>query len=178
MPRRVCHLHIPPARGYRTETGSADRDARGPPPAGETVASFAWLVRACDPVGHRITHAIEEPAAAMLVPPSFGVHAAWIGPFIKKRGPFSVRRRRRVTRPCHMGFAAIMEFDLRSEPAPGARDQQHQCETAAAAASSIRRPVRNRSKLNGAAIGCGSPRATVEANTCPDPGVALKPPVP
>ncbi len=40
------------------------------------------------------------------------------------------------------------------------------------------RPVRKRSSENGAASGCGSPRANEWANTWPEPGVALKPPVP
>ena len=47
---------------------------------------------------------------------------------------------------------------------------------AAAAASSISRPVRNRSRLKGALILCGSPVASVWAKTWPEPGVALKPP--
>ena len=46
----------------------------------------------------------------------------------------------------------------------------------AAAASSISRPARKRSSPNGAASGCGSPRAIVWANTWPEPGVALNPP--
>ncbi len=54
----------------------------------------------------------------------------------------------------------------------------HQCATAAAAASSIRRPVRKRSMVKGALIGCGSSLAMVWAKTWPEPGVALKPPVP
>src|ERR1700730_19286156 len=53
-----------------------------------------------------------------------------------------------------------------------------QCATAAAAASSIRWPSRKRSMVKGALIGCGSSRAMVQANTCAEPGVALKPPVP
>ena len=54
----------------------------------------------------------------------------------------------------------------------------HQCATAAAAASSMRRPVRKRSMVKGALIGCGSSLAMVWAKTWPEPGVALKPPVP
>ena len=54
----------------------------------------------------------------------------------------------------------------------------HQCATAAAAASSISRPVRKRSSVNGALIGCGLSLAMVWAKTWPEPGVALKPPVP
>ena len=57
--------------------------------------------------------------------------------------------------------------------------QLPQCATAAAAASSISRPVWKRSSENGAAIGCiSSLRHRMRANTCADPGVALKPPVP
>ena len=55
---------------------------------------------------------------------------------------------------------------------------EHQCATAAAAASSISRPVRKRSSVNGALIGCGLSLAMVCAKTWPEPGVALKPPVP
>ena len=40
------------------------------------------------------------------------------------------------------------------------------------------RPVRNRSSVNGALMRCGSPVATIWAKTWPEPGVALKPPVP
>ena len=53
-----------------------------------------------------------------------------------------------------------------------------QCATAAAAASSMSCPVRKRSSAKGALIGCGSSCAMVCANTWPDPGVALNPPVP
>ncbi len=53
-----------------------------------------------------------------------------------------------------------------------------QCATAAAAASSISRPVLNRSSVNPALILCGSSRAMVWAKTLPEPGVALNPPVP
>src|SRR5918996_2203248 len=53
-----------------------------------------------------------------------------------------------------------------------------QCATAAAPCSSTSWPLAKRSRANGAAIGCGSPLATVQANTWPEPGVALKPPVP
>ena len=55
---------------------------------------------------------------------------------------------------------------------------EHQWATAAAAASSISRPVRKRSSVNGALIGCGLSLAMVCAKTWPEPGVALKPPVP
>src|SRR5476649_2158503 len=77
-----------------------------------------------------------------------------------------------------MGLSAVAELVLRPLAAPGTGDQQHQCATAAAAASSIKRPEAKRSRPNGAAIGCASPRAIVAANTWPEPGVALKPPVP
>src|SRR6202044_3898011 len=53
-----------------------------------------------------------------------------------------------------------------------------QCATAAAVASLISAPARKRSRPSGAAILLGSPVATRRANTWPEPGVALKPPVP
>ena len=58
------------------------------------------------------------------------------------------------------------------------RPRHHQWATAAAAASSMSRPVRKRSSVKGALILCGSSRAIVCAKTCAEPGVALKPPVP
>src|SRR5207249_1564922 len=60
----------------------------------------------------------------------------------------------------------------------GSRGRMDQCDTAAAACSSISAPVVKRSSAKGAARGCGSSRAIVWANTCPAPGVALNPPVP
>ena len=83
-----------------------------------------------------------------------------------------------ILRARYMCLATISELVLRQRTAPGTSDQQHQCATAAAAASLINRPVRNLSSENGAAIGWGSPRAIVDANIWPEPGVALKPPVP
>ena len=61
----------------------------------------------------------------------------------------------------------------RSGSAPG-----RQCATPAATLSSMNRPSRNRSRLNGAARRPGSPLAISSAMAQPDPGIALKPPVP
>ena len=75
----------------------------------------------------------------------------------------------------HVEEAALAgEHQRRSE----SEGLEHQCATAAAAASSISRPVRKRSSVNGALIGCGLSLAMVWAKTWPEPGVALKPPVP
>src|SRR5262245_59186936 len=114
----------------------------------------------------------------MLVPPALGVRPLGIAARIEELGPARVIHRRGVEWSRDMRLAGVVELVLRPSAAPWAVDQQHQCATAAAAASSISRPVRKRSSENGAAIGCGSSRATVAANTCPEPGVALNPPVP
>ena len=66
----------------------------------------------------------------------------------------------------------------RHQPGKHGKCHNHQCATAAAAASSINRPVLNRSSVKPALILCGSSRAIVWANTLPEPGVALNPPVP
>src|ERR1700722_4429060 len=131
-----------------------------------------------DAVAERVTHAVEETAAAMDVPPTFLMRALRVAARIQKIRPRLVINRTRIARARDMRLAAVAELVLWPRAAPGASDQQHQCATAAAAASSIRRPVLNRSSENGAAIGCGSLRAIVAANTWPDPGVALNPPVP
>ena len=75
-------------------------------------------------------------------------------------------------------LAAVRELGLVALAAPGAGDQQHQCATAAAPCSSISAPVAKRSSENGSFSSCGAPLAIVCANTRPDAGVALKPPVP
>src|SRR5262249_44116218 len=77
-----------------------------------------------------------------------------------------------------MRLPAVGELDLVALAAPGAADQQHQCATPAAPCSSISAPVVKRSSWNGALSSCGSPCASVCANTQPEPGVALNPPVP
>src|SRR3546814_12034322 len=92
--------------------------------------------------------------------------------------PLLVGERGRVGGPRDMGFAAIDELDLRPlGVAVGAVDQKHpgspQCATAAAAASSISRPVVKRSRGWGAVIGCGRSRAMGFASTGGDRGVDL-----
>src|SRR4051812_38071082 len=114
----------------------------------------------------------------MQVPPALGVRAARVGAGVEEGGPFAVVERGRVGRAGDVGLAAIAELDFRAGAAMRAGDQQHQCATAAAAASSISRPVRKRSSENGALIGCGARVAMVCAKTWPERGVALTPPVP
>ena len=93
------------------------------------------------------------------------MNALRIGAQVKKFGPCLIVERRSDRRAAR--YAPRRRSGTRSPGAPaaiGAVDQQHdrpQCATAAAAASSIRRPVRKRSSVNGAAIGCGSPVAIV-----------------
>src|SRR4051812_34242532 len=106
------------------------------------------------------------------------MQAPGIAAQVQVLGPGIVLNGSGVGRTGDMRFAGVAELDLRPLAAPGTGDQQHQCDTAAAAASSINRPVANRSSENGAAIGCGSSRAIVAAKTWPERGVALTPPVP
>src|SRR5690606_26569753 len=76
------------------------------------------------------------------------------------------------------GLAAVAELVLVAGAAERAGDEHHQCATAAAPCSSMSAPVVNRSSANGSASGWGSSWAMVCAYTQPEPGVALKPPVP
>ena len=92
--------------------------------------------------------------------------------------PLLVGGCRRVGRVGDLGLAAVRELGLVALAAPGTADEQHQCATPAAPCSSISAPVTKRSSENGAFSSCGSPWASVQANVQPDPGVALKPPVP
>src|SRR5689334_22183398 len=139
---------------------------------------LAGLVGRLDAIADRITQAVEEPAAAVNVAPAFGVPSLRIAAHVQELSPRRVIQCRRVVGPSDVCLPAIAEFILGADATPRTDNQQHQCATAAAAASSISRPVSKRPRANGAAIGCGSPRAIVAAKTCPDPGVALNPPVP
>ena len=113
--------------------------------------------------------------------PALGMHAFRVRPVEEILRPVRVIDFRGIGRPGDVRLAAAAELDLGAGTAVGASDEQHatpQWATAAAAASSMRRPVRKRSSVKGALMGCGSPVAMVCANTWPEPGVALKPPVP
>src|SRR5271169_3535014 len=98
-----------------------------------------------------------------------------IGAEVQERCPVGIADRSRIGWTRDGGFTGVAEFKFGARAAPGAVDQQHQCATAAAAASSIVAPAENRSSANGALIGCGSSRAMVQANRWPEPGVALNP---
>src|SRR5262245_45282280 len=121
-----------------------------------------------DAVTRRVAQRIEPALAAVRMQPALGVHALRVGPLEQVTRPARVIDARRVGGPRDMRLAPATELDLGTGAAVGARDQQHrtrQWATAAAAASSIRRPVRKRSRLKGALMGCGSALAMVCANT-------------
>src|SRR4051794_5524827 len=131
-----------------------------------------------DAVRDGVTYRVEKAAAAVAMAPALRIAALRVIANVEERGPRIVAHRRWIRGPLHMGLAAVTELVLRPRAAPRTRDQQHQCATAAAAASLIRRPLINRCRLKGAASKCGVPVAMVAAKTWPEPGVALKPPVP
>src|SRR5580658_5304685 len=109
------------------------------------------------------------------------MHALGIGTQVKIVRPLLRAPLCGHCRPCDVGLPAVRKLELRSLATVRTRDEQHgepQCATAAAAASSMSSPSRKRSIVNGALIGCGSSCAIVQAKTCAEPGVALKPPVP
>jgi transcriptional regulator of arginine metabolism len=128
--------------------------------------------------GGRIPHQVEPAPAAVGVVPALGERALGVVAHEQVVGPGLVGERVGVGGVGDAGLPAVGELDLVARPAPRARDQQHQWATAAAPCSSIRAPLVNRSSANGAASSAGSPLAIVSASTQPDPGVALKPPVP
>ena len=139
------------------------------------------LVRHHEEIADRVADCVEEAATAVDMSPALDVQALGIGAVVEIVRPFAVRERRWRDGAWDMRLPAMAEFDLGSLAAERASDQQHanpQCATAAAAASSISTPSRKRSSENGALIGCGRSFAMVSANTWPEPGVALKPPVP
>src|SRR5690606_36971045 len=139
-----------------------------------------------------LAHRVEEPCAAMDMAPALEMDAARVAADEEVVAPFLVGEGGRIGGPRDMRLAAIGEFEFGQVLlAVGAMDQEHgrgssvlgsrgshQCATAAAAASSISRPVVNRSSVKGALIGCGSSLAIVQASVCAAPGVALNPPVP
>src|ERR1700761_3792598 len=118
-----------------------------------------------DAVGDRVPYAFKEPAAAVQVAPTLLVLSFGIVAQVQISGPNRIFDRVRVGWAYQAGLAGVAELIFRPRAAPRTWDQQHQWATAAAAASSIRRPDTKRSSPNGAASGCGSPRAMVAAKT-------------
>src|SRR5688500_8713439 len=88
-----------------------------------------------------VAHGVEPALAAVDVQPALGMPALGIGTEEQELGPLCVIELRRIAGPRDMRFAAAAELDLRARAAMRTPDQQHQCATAAAAASSMRRPV-------------------------------------
>lgn len=130
-------------------------------------------------VGIGIADCVEELAATVDMAPTLGMGAAFIGTRVKVIGPGLVRHVRGW--PHDVRLPRVAELDLGPRAAIRTIDQQQgaaQCATAAAAASLIMVPRTNRSSPKGATIGCGASWAIVCAKRSPDPGVALKPPVP
>src|SRR6185295_14659294 len=109
---------------------------------------FARFVSGEDTVADGVAQTVEEAAAPVDVTPAFPMSALGIVAHVQEIGPGGIVHRGRIDRTDDMCFAAIVEFVLRTRTAPRTDDQQPQCATAAAAASSISRPVRNRSSAN------------------------------
>src|SRR5579872_2269367 len=98
---------------------------------------LARLIGHDDAIADRIAHAVEKAAAAMNMAPALRMRAFPVAAHVEELGPFLVALRCRIARSGNMCFAGIAEFALGSWAAPRTGDQQHQCATAAAAASSI-----------------------------------------
>ena len=188
---RRCHLRSRAAHGHRSGTGSAAIGrcpARRPAaasrsralapyrPIGSDSDSSAWLIvlRVTENQRRQPWLWCQRSRNA-----PFGFERKNRKPGMSTEAPqrhshaVARRRRRRNAR-----LAAVPELDLLARPAPRARQDEHQWATPAAPCSSTSAPVVNRSSWNGALSSCGSPFAIVCAYTQPDPGVALKPPVP
>src|SRR5690349_23874304 len=129
-------------------------------------------------MGHRIPLGIEPAAAAGGVDPALAEPALRVVAHEEVVRPSGIVERLRIGWAGDVRFAAIAELGLVARAAPGAANEEHQCATAAAPCSSMSAPVVNRSSPKGRASGCGTTFASVQANTWPEPGVALKPPVP
>src|SRR4051794_36259509 len=140
--------------------------------------SVAGRICRVDLVCHGVADGVEPLPAPCRVDPSLGPLPLRVVAEEEVAGPLIVGGCLRVRRVGDMRLTAVAELDLITRPAPGAGDQQHQWATAAAPCSSMTAPVVNRSRLNGRASSSVSPRASVEAITQPEAGVALNPPVP
>src|ERR1700726_2784190 len=143
--------------------------------------AFTHFVGCDEMVGGRVAHRVEELPAAVRVSPALGIQPLGVVAHVQEPGPFLRVGRGWLGRACDVGLSAVREFELRALATIGTCNEEHeisQWATAAAAASSIRLPSAKRSIVKGALIACGSSRAMVCANTCAEPGVALKPPVP
>src|SRR5438132_2432452 len=127
---------------------------------------------------HGVALGVEPAPAASGVDPALAEPALRVRADEDVLGPGRVVERLRIWRARDVRFAAAAELGLVARAAPGTANEQHQCATAAAPCSSISAPVVKRSSAKGFASGCASPLASVQAKTWPEPGVALKPPVP
>src|SRR5687768_13669175 len=128
-------------------------------------------------MAHRVAGQLEPAATAVRMHPALAGRTPRVVAEEQEPCPLLVGQRGRVGRVRHARLAAVRELRLVPAAAPRARDQD-QCATPAAPCSSISAPVVNRSSEKGAFSSCGSSCASVHANAQPEPGVALKPPVP
>src|SRR5277367_4997337 len=94
-------------------------------------------------VGRRVAHEIEPPAAALRVAPTFVVHALGILAKEQVLAPDVVALPQ--ARPRQVRGAAARELVFVAEAAENTGDAHHQWAIPDAAASSMRRPVMNRS---------------------------------
>ena len=133
-----------------------------------------------DGVAHGVAQAVEEAAAAGSMTPPLGDDAARVGAGVEEGTP--VRRPRPAWGRARHGPRRHAEFELRPGAAVGAGNQQHR--RTLNAPRRRRRPRRSgglvvkRVEREGRVDRMRLAVATWWAKTLPDPGVALKPPVP
>src|ERR1700677_2270891 len=96
---------------------------------------LARLVSRSDAIGYRIAHTNKEMPAAVQVAPPLGMASLRIIAQVQVGHPGYVVHHSRVGWPLDICLAAVTKFVLRPIAAPRTGDQQHQCATAAAAAS-------------------------------------------
>src|SRR5262249_18803441 len=132
-------------------------------------------------IGGGVAYRVEEFPATVRVSPTLRIQAPDVVSHVQEPGPLLGIGFRGFGGACNVCLSAVRKLELRALAAVRAGNEQHgfsQWATAGAAASSIRLPVANRSRVKGALIGCGSSFAMVCANRWAEPGVALNPPVP
>src|SRR5579872_4528891 len=129
--------------------GASDRYGRLPTfgthrsSRGNVRLGLAGLVGDQNSVADRIAYAVKELPAAMDMTPTLVMRTFQIATHVQEVCPCRVVQRAWIARARDVCLSAVVEFVLRPSAAPRTGYQQHQCATAAAAASSIRRPVRN-----------------------------------
>src|SRR6185437_531753 len=102
---------------------------RGGVTAGSCWRRLTRLVAAGEPVRHSVAHRIEETSAAVDVTPALGVPPLRIVAQEQMDRPGLVAHGRAIGGTGDMRLASVAELVFRAFPAPGTRDQQHDCRT-------------------------------------------------